>query len=195
VTRTFQSPRSYDPSYSLLGRLLRYWTGDRLRGEALYVVVLTGLALALLMSHYLGWALLKSTLAEHPSWQVLFWVGQLASVALLAAVGLVGLRPGVTVVCTPTGLEIEQGSRARTVPYEAVEAVDTVSATRYHRHYRRYAATDVFAGQLAEEVLLLRTDRGPIVVALADLEDQDALRAHVETVEADAPEPVPQPQS
>ncbi len=195
MTRTFQSSWSYDPSYSLLGRLLRYWTGDRLRGEALFIVALTGLALALLMSHYLGWALLKPVLVDNPSWQLLFWAGQLASVAALSAVGLLGVRPGVTVACTPTGLELEQGSRTRTVDHDAIEQVDTVSATQYHRHYRRYAATDVFVGNLDNEVILLRTPDGPVAIALADPEEQAELLAHLDTVAADVPEPVPQPQS
>jgi hypothetical protein len=147
------------------------------------------------MSHYLGWALLKPMLVENPSWQLLFWAGQLASVVVLSALGLVGLRPGVTVSCTSTGVELEQGNRTRTVPYEVVEAVDTVSATRYHRHYRHYAATTVFMGASSGEMVLLRTPRGPVVISLADPEAQAALHAHVETAEADAPEPVPHPQS
>ncbi len=195
MTRTFQSPWSYDPSYSLLGRLFRYWTGDRLRGEALYIVALTGLALVLLMSHYLGWALLKPVLIEKPSWQILFWAGQLASVVILGAIGLLGVRPGVTVACTPAGLELEQGSRSRTVAHDAIEEIDTVSATTYHRHYRRYAATDVFAAGMQEEVILLRTPGGPVAVALADADEQAALRAHLDTGEVQEPEPVPQPQS
>jgi MFS family permease len=195
VTRTFESSRSYDPSYSLLGRLLRSWTGDRLRGEALFIVVLTGLALALLMAHYLGWALLKPTLVENPSWQMLFWAGQLASVVALAGLGLVGVRPGVTVDCTPRGIDLGQGRRAHSISYEAVEEIALISAVRYHRHYRRYAATKVFVGPLGDEVLLLRTAGGPVVVSLADPEEQEALRAHVEAARADAPDPVPQPQS
>ena len=192
MTPTFHSPRTFDPSYSLLGRAFRAWTGDRLRGEALFVVALTGLALVLLMSHYLGWALLKPVLTENPDWQMLFWAGQLASVVVWAGLGLVGVRPGVTVDCTASGLELEQGGRARTVPYDALEAVDTVSATTYHRHYRRYAATAVFVGPIRDELLLLRTERGPVVVGLADDEAQAALRTHVETAEADASAPVPQ---
>jgi hypothetical protein len=192
VTPTFRSPRTFDPRYSLLGRAFRAWTGDRLRGEALFVVALTGLALALLMCHYLGWALLQPVLTENPDWQMLFWVGQLASAGVWAALGLVGVRPAVTVACTSSALELAQGPRRRTVPYDALEAVDTISATTYHRHYRRYAATAVFAGALREEVLLLRTERGPVVVGLADAEAQDALQAHVEPAEADASAPVPQ---
>lgn len=192
MTRTFESSWSYDPSYSLLGRLVRYGTGDRLRGEALFIVTLTGLGLALLMSHYLGWALLKPVLTENPSWQLLFWAGQLASVAALSAIGLLGVRPGVTVHCTATGIELEQGSRSATVPYDDIEQIETVAATQYHRHYRRYAATRVFVGELGDEVLLLRTSQGPVALSLADPEEQAALHAHLDTAEAEAPEPVPQ---
>jgi hypothetical protein len=192
VTPTFRSSRTFDPSYSLLGRAFRAWTGDRLRGEALFVVALTGLALVLLMSHYLGWALLKPVLTENPDWQMLFWVGQLASAGVWAGLGLVGFRPAVTVACPPSGLELEQGGRRRTVSHDALEAVDTISAPTYHRHYRRYAATAVFVGPIRDEMLLLRTERGPVVVGLADAEAQAALRSHVEPAEADASAPVPQ---
>jgi len=193
VTSSFQSPRSFDPSYSLLGRAFRSWTGDRLRGEALYIVALTGLALVLLMSHYLGWALLQSTLAENPSWQMLFWAGQLASAAVWAAVGLIGFRPGVTVSCGSSAVTLAQGNRTHAVPYDAIEQVDTIAATTYHRHYRRYAATAVFAGPVSDEVLLLHTADGPVVVALPDAEAQAALADHLERATVDeAATPVPQ---
>lgn len=194
MTPSFQSPRSFDPSYSLLGRAFRSWTGDRRRGEALYIVALTGLALVLLMSHYLGWALLQSTLADNSSWQMLFWAGQLASGAVWAVLGLVGFRPGVMVSCARSTVTLEQGGRSRTVPYDAIEDVDVISATTYHRHYRRYAATTVFVGALSDEVLLLRTADGPIVVALPDADDRATLRRHLDTARVEAPEAaVPQP--
>ena len=195
MTHTFQSPRSYHPSYSLLGRAFRTWTKDRLRAEAFFIVALTGLALLLLMGHYLGWALLKPTLTSNPSWQLLFWAGQLASVAAWIAIGLLGMRPGVTVACTPDALEVTQGSRSCTVHYDNIEDVDTISAKTYHRHYRRYAATQVFVSQLPDEVLLLQTPEGPLVLALPNSDDQNDLRTHIETARTTAPEPVAQPHS
>lgn len=193
MTPTFHAPCSFHPSYSLLGRAFRYWTGDRLRGEALFIVALTALALLLLMSHYLGWALLKPVLASSSSWQVLFWAGQLASVVALTAVGLVGFRPGVTVTCDPATLELEQGRTSATVRYDAIDQIETITAATYHRHYRRYAATHIFVSQLADEMLLLRTAQGPIVIALSDPNDRKALRAHLESVDVPASEPMPQP--
>ena len=192
MTPTFTSPWTFDPSYSLLGRAFRRWTGDRLRGEALFIVALTGLALALLMSHYLGWALLKPLLSENPHWQLIFWTGQLASVVIWAGIGLLGVRPSVTVSCTPTAVKLEQGARSETIPYKSIDLVETVSATTFHRHYRHYANTSVFVGSIPDEVLLLHTSRGPFVVGLPDADEREALHSHLETSEAEASAPVPQ---
>lgn len=188
MTPTFQSPSSFDPSYSLLGRAFRYGTGDRLRGEALYIVALTGLALVLLMSHYLGWALLQPVLANNPSWQVLFWAGQLASAVVWGVVGLVGIRPAVTVSCSTSTVKLHQGGRTYAVPYDGLDDVDVISATTYHRHYRRYAATKVFVSQVPDDLLLLHTPHGPVVVGLPDADDREALRHHLETATIEAPE-------
>lgn len=188
MTSSFQSPSSFDPSYSLLGRAFRYGTGDRLRGEALYIVALTGLAVVLLMTHYLGWALLQPVLANDPSGQMLFWAGQLASAVVWGMVGLVGIRPGVTVSCSASAVKLHQGGRTYVVPYDGLDHVDSISATTYHRHYRRYAATKVFVSQVPDELLLLRTPHGPVVVGLSDPDDRDALRHHLETTTIEAPE-------
>lgn len=180
VTRRFRSPRCYDPSHSLLGRAFRRWTRDRLRGEALFLVALTALALLLLMVHYLGWALLHSYFAEQPSRQALFWVGQLAMAGVWGGVGLLGFRPAVTATCTAKALRLEQGHRTRTIPYDAIEEASVIPAPRYHQHYRRYAVTSIFIGRLSDVVLLLRTERGPVVVGLPTAEAHDELKTHVE---------------
>lgn len=175
MTRTFKSPRAYHPSYSLLGRAFYAWTGDRLRGEALFIVALTGLALVFLMTHYLGWALLSPLFLASPMWKTVFWIGQVIALFLLGGIGLVGVRPAVTVTCLPQALQLTQGSRTETVSHETIEGIDTISAQQYYRHYRRYAATKIFISQLPNEVLLLRTTHGPIVLALADLDAQASL--------------------
>lgn len=188
MTPTFQSQSSFDPSYSLLGRAFRYGIGDRLRGEALYIVAVTGLALVLLMTHYLGWALLQPVFTDHPSWQLLFWAGQLASAVIWGVVGLVGLRPGVTVSCTSSTVKLHQGGRTYTVPYDGLDRVVPISATTYHRHYRRYAATKIFVSRVPDELLLLRTPDGPVVVGLPDADDRAALKRHLETAPMDTAE-------
>ncbi len=192
MTSSFYAPRSFDPSYSLLGRALRTWTGDRLQGEALHIIVCTGLGLALLMSHYLSWTLLRPLFTAHPSWQTMFWGGQALSVCVWAGIGLIGFRPGVTVSCIDSALTLKQGTRSQIVPYNDIEHVEPVSATTFHRHYRRYAATTIFVSRLPDEVLLLRTPDGPIVVALPNTDDREALRRHLTDAECEVPDPVPQ---
>lgn len=176
---TFRSPRTYHPSYSLLGRAVRAWATDRLRGEALFIVSFSGLCLGVLLAHYLGWALLEPLLAAHPSWQTVFWGGQLVSVLGLVAVGLVGSRPEVRVDCRRTAVVFQQGARHCHVPYADVQGVERIAARRYHRHHRRYAATRVFVSVLPEEVLLVRTEAGPIVVALPAPAAQTTLQEHL----------------
>lgn len=181
MTRTFKSPRSYHPSHSLLGRAVRARVDDRLRGEALFVVAFTSLTLVLLMSHYLGWALLKPVLTANPSLQALFWGGQVASVLALIGIGLVGARPAVRVRCRPEAVVLTQGNQSCTLPYASIDEIDCISARRYHRHYRRYAATQIFVSALPDEVILLRTGDGPVIVALSDPEAQTALVDHLES--------------
>lgn len=191
VTRTFESPPSYHPSHSLLGRSLRRWTGDRLRGEAVFVVVLTGLTLVLLMTHYLGWALLSPLFSTNPVWQTYFWIAQGASVLLLGGAGLIGFRPAVQVRCLPEVLHLTQGDRTRSVPHEAIYDVDIISARQYHRHYRRYTATDIFISHLPDRVLLVRTAQGPIVLALSDPDAQASLLDLLKARHRGEDEPIP----
>lgn len=193
MTRTFDAPSSYHPSNSLLGRAVRAWVGDRLRGEALFIIALTTLTVVVLMTHYLGWALLKPLLTSHPSWQLVFWGGQVGSILVLAGVGLLGIRPGVQITCTPQQVILQQGDRSCTLPVEALDEVTLMSAERYHRHYRHYAATRRFASALPEELILLRAGKGPIVVGLSDAEEQAALYEHLTELHARSPERVPQP--
>jgi len=181
LTRTFRSPRTYHPSYSLLGRAFRRWVGDRLRSEALFLVTVSGLLLGLLMVHYLGWALLQPMMtgANASEWQIGFWIGQVASVLLVTAIGLIGFRPGVTVQLTTDGITLQQGNESARLDRDRIDTVRLISARLYHQHYRHYARTRIFAGKTATEVLLLDTDDGPVIVALESMDDLITLHDHL----------------
>lgn len=193
MARTFESPSSYEPRYSLLGRAIRAWVGDRLQSEAFFIVALTALTLALLMSHYLGWALLKPYLSAHPAWQMVFWGVQVGSGLLLAGIGLVGVCPSVQVACSSDTVTFRQGDRSCTLSSASIDDAALISATRYHRHYRRYATTQVFVSHLPDEVIRLRTDDGPVIVALADATEQSELLDHLKEIGVPSPEPVAHP--
>ena len=193
VTRTFEAPRTYCPSASALGRMVRAWTDDRLRGEALYLVAMAGLTVVLLMAHYLGWALLTSTLSASQTWEPLFWQTQVGSVLVLAGAGLVGFRPAVRVTCQPNAVTLRQGDKTRALSPPDIQDVRLISAQRYHRHYRRYAATQVFASAVPEQVLCVQTNDGPVIVALPESEAQAALLDHVDALAAPTSETVARP--
>lgn len=178
LTRTFRSSRTFDCSYSLLGRLVRAWTGDRLRGEALFIVVLTGLGLLLLLAHYLGWALLQPVLTGEgaEAAQLQFWTAQVVSFLVLLAIGVLGLRPPVHARLDDDGLHLSQGNRHLHLTLDDVHDVCVIDARRFHRHYRRYAATRIFASRPGASVLLIDTDGAPVIVALSSEDDQTALR-------------------
>lgn len=188
MTHTFEAPRSYDPAYSLLGRFVRARVGDPLRAEALFIVALTLLAVALLMSHYLGWALLKPVLSGQSNWQLVFWGGQVTSVLVLAAVGLVGFRPAVRVECTTNGIGLKQGDRSRMLARTDVQEAANLSATEYHRHYRRFTRTQAFVTARPEVLLRLHTNRGPIVIELPNEAARIQLIEHVSTPRSETPD-------
>lgn len=177
----FHAPPRFHPGYSLLGRWLRRRTGDARYAEALHVLLLTGFALALLFLHFLGDALLDTQGAAQPSTWWIYGISMAGLVGLGLATGVVGFRSGLTVTCTVDALQIAQGPRTLTLPYAALASVRRVTARRFHRHERRYAATRAFLGVLQDEVLLLRTsDAGPVVIGLPE-DELDALQAHLET--------------
>lgn len=186
MTRTYEAPRTYRPSASLLGRSVRTWTGDRLRGEAIYLVAVTTLTVGLLLAHYLSWALLNPIFSTSPTWEIIFWIGQAVSILALIGVGLVGFRPTVRVTCRPTDVTINQGERSRTLRPSDMEGVSLISAQRYHRHYRRYAETAVYVSTVPDQVICIRTSDGPIVVGLPEPEAR-AVLDHLKTLSSSHP--------
>lgn len=182
MPRLFHTSRRFDPRYSALGRWLRHWTGDRRRADALHILIGTGLALATVATYFVTGTL-------HPGGLSLeYGTALLGGLVLLGGLSLVGIRPPLAVVCRDDAehLDLKQGPHTLTVPYDAIESVELIAALRFHRHERRYAATHVFIGRLGDEVLLLRTHRGPIVIGLDAADDQVALADHLETARAPA---------
>lgn len=186
ASRTFHAPRRFHPGYSWLGRWLRRRT-DRRQGEALHILVVTTLALVLLLAHYVSWTLLYEPFATSPSLAWIYWSTQCGLLGLIGAVCLAGTRPPLTVTCAPTSLVLVQGARTRSIPYDTITSVQSITAQRFHRHERRYAATDVFIGALHEEVLLLRrTAGGPVVIGLSP-PVHDALHDRLKRIRARRP--------
>ena len=168
VPHTFHAARCFAPSYSLLGRWLRHRTGDARRAEAHLIVVLTLLGIGVLLFPALAGSLgsgLGGGAYTLTGGAVLGLV-LLGSAVLLG--GVVGFKPALRVTCTPTVLQLRQGARTLTCSYADITHLAWISAVALHRHYGRYAGTQLFTGRVKTErrLLLLHTTEGPVVVGL-----------------------------
>lgn len=189
---TFRTARRFRPSYSLLGRAVRRVVPDRLRAEALFLVLLTALALAWLLAQYLVWAWLQPALttAAGSGPALTFWAVQAGVLAALVLAGGVGFAPAVVVRVEGGRLRVRQGRRAETVSLRTITAAERIAPLRYHRHERRYRATRAFGADGVQcDLLLLRTTTGgPLVLGLAP-DDQEALLQHIEAAQETAAAP------
>ena len=124
------------------------------------------------MAHYLGWALLQPTMqaGDTASWELTFWFAQVGSVVILFLIGGIGFRPPVsaTVDSEQQLLSLQQGSDELTLSLTDVDEISIISARLFHLHYRHYAATRQFIGDVNDEVVILRTVHGPVAIAIAD---------------------------
>lgn len=180
ASRTFHAPRRFHPGYSWLGRWLRRRT-DRRQGEALHILIVTTLALVLLLAHYVSWTLLYEQFARSPSLEWVYWSSQLGLLGVIGAICFAGMRPALTVTCSPQSLVLEQGTHTCSIPYDAITSVQSITAQRFHRHERRYAATDVFIGALQDDVMLLCLMDGGLIAIGLPSEDLNALQDRLET--------------
>jgi hypothetical protein len=165
VPLTCTAPRSFAPTRSALGQLVRRCIPDARQAEAAYWVVLVVLtATALLLGH---WAWLALAGAAGPA-EVL--VATMAGLAL-AAFAFAGWQPEIAVTVTEDRLRVRRGSDTCDVPLDRVATTRRVPATEAHAHWLRYAATRAFVNRMPEELLLLRTADGmPVLVGLPEPE-------------------------
>lgn len=181
MNHTYYMPRRFRPTYSVLGRWLRRRSGDERHAEALFILAVVGLALVLLLAQYLAWVLLKDALTAEPLGPVAlgFWGGHLAAFLLFFFGAVLGFKPAITVTRTAEALHIQQGGKRHAYAYATMQQVTPISALRFHRHWRRYAQTQVFVNKIEDPLLLLHTTHGPVVLGLAE-EDLHALKTALE---------------
>ena len=155
--------------------------GDARRAEALFLVALSMIALGLLLAQFLAWMWFQPAILADPTGPtaIAFWFSQVGALLLCLFTCVVGFTPAVVIVVRPTMLHLRRGTRERTLRYDEITSVESISALRYYRHYGRYAATDAFVNRLTPEVLLLHTLDGPVALGLPP-EHHDAVRHHLE---------------
>jgi len=178
---TIRIPPRFHPAYSLLGRWMQHRLGDVRRAEALFLVTLSMLVLGLVLAQFLAWMWFQAAIVADPTGPtaIAFWLGQVGGLMLCLFTCVVGFTPAVVITMTPTALHLRRGRHERTLRYDEITSVASLSARRYYQHFGRYAATDAFVNRLTPEVLLLHTARGPVALGLPP-ENHDAVLHHLE---------------
>ncbi|MFQ5571422.1 MAG: hypothetical protein ACE5G0_17225, partial [Rhodothermales bacterium] len=146
MRRTFSVPSRFHPAYSLLGRWMQRLLGDTRRAEALFIVALSMILLGLILAQYVAWMFLKPAIVAEPIGTVAmtFWGCQIGGVMVCVLTCVLGFRPALTVTTTEGGLHLHQGTHTLTLAYNDITSVEPISPLLFHRHYGRYAATQVF---------------------------------------------------
>lgn len=171
---------------SPLGRGVRRWAHDARQAESLYFVALAlVLCLATLAGQW-GWLLYGTMPDGSPS--LAFFAAQVGGGLVLIVTCLLGWKSRVVITARDEALDVRQGHEALSLHHGRIEAAERITAAAYHRHWRRYAATRTFVNRLPDELLLLRTASGPVVLGLA-APDLDRLENHLaEHLETARPE-------
>jgi hypothetical protein len=177
VPLRFDTPPSFYPPASLLGRLVGRWARDHRQAESFYFVAAAlVLCVGSLLSQW-GWVAFGTSGPDGlpEPW---YFAVQIVGGLLLGAGCLLGWKPAVAVAAHEDGLDIRRGTEAVSLHYDRIRAAERISADAYHRHWRRYAATRAFVNRSPAELLLLRTASGPLVLGLAP-DDLDRLEVHL----------------
>lgn len=165
----------FHPAYSLLGRWIRLRVRDRRRAESLFIVVSGVIALALVLSQFLGWAMLQPEARG-----LTFALFQVLLAGLYALVCLVGRQPEIRVTLNRKGIEITRRTASTILPWRLsrseetaqidlreIVRVTTISAELYYRHYARYASTRAFVNRIPPKLLMIELHDGPVIFGLA----------------------------
>ncbi len=161
-------PPRFHPAHSLLGGGIRRFVRDPRQAEALFLLSLSAIALALILTNFLAWTWLRPAVLGDPrsSITLVFWTGQITGVLLFVLTCVVGFAPAAVIKPGDTHLILRQGRRTAALPYASITQVVSVSALCYYRQYRPYAATQSFLNRVTPDVMIVWADGVPYAIGL-----------------------------
>ncbi len=179
IRARFCGPARFDPSYSILGRMLRRMVIDRKRAGAYFVVASAVLVLAMVVAQFFAWSYLEPTLSADPGGNAAtaFWVAQIAAVLLLIFGMGLGRAPQVVVTLHQHHLAVRQGSRKASVALTEIAAVRRVTALQFHREYWPFADARAFICGTPPLVVVVETPRGVLGIGLPASEHKELCSA------------------
>jgi hypothetical protein len=138
--------------------------------------------MALMFLNQVAWAFVHESILAEPEGPVAirFWLGQMLFAIFFCFGCVVGFKPALTLTCTQTAIRIQDGDSDTIIPYRDIQAVEDIGGRMFHRHFRRYINSRVFVNRIEDELLLLHTADGPVVLGLA-VGDLKACKTYLET--------------
>ena len=184
IRARFCGPARFDPSYSILGRMLRRMVIDRKRAGAYFVVASAVLVLAVVVAQFFAWSFLEPALSADPGGNAatVFWTGQIAAVLLLLFGVVLGRAPQLVVTLHQLHLAVRQGGREATVALSEIDTVRTVTSLQFHREYWPFADVRAFICGTPPLVVVVETPRGVLGIGLPASEHKELCSALRESV-------------
>lgn len=176
VSHRISLSQNLNANYSILGRLIRRAVRDTHYAEGILILTIALLSISMIVFFYIGWAFVEPIITADESGQAAayYFFGQLGSFVMLFMVALLGFKPGLKIAIEDHCLHIKQGQKRLIVLYSEVHQAEHISSTEYHQHYRKYLNTRAFYNRLSDNLLLLNTESGPVILGLSE-EDQATL--------------------
>ena len=166
--QTFKIAGSFDPTHSLLGRVIGSHIADRRQASTVFILVAATIAAVVAVGFYALWAWLHPAVVADPSGTVALsvWAAQVLIPIGFVSTSFIGFSP-TTVAEIGLTTRIRKGDVEFAAPFRDLR-VREISVALYYRHYRRYARTRSFVGRLTEDKLLLIETRSgdPVVLEL-----------------------------
>lgn len=185
LTEHYHIPGAWDPTASLLGRVLKQMEPDVLRAEATFYVAAVATVAGYLVLVFLGWAWINWDGPPAEAEVSRYWMLQSLGLASVVALAWIGRRRGVEVFLTDEDIRIERGAAAPLlIPYGEIEHGERIPSLRFHQHYRLYAETRSFRGRVPEKMVLLKTPAFPVVLGIRPAEQALFLERVLRQVEA-----------
>ena len=169
--------KNLNANYSILGRLIRRSVKDTHFAEGILILTIALLSISLVVSFYIGWAFAQPFIEADATGQtaIYYFLAQVVSFSLLFLGVFLGFKPKLEVTMDHQCVQIKQGSRRLLLLTTEIDRTEIISSTEYYQHYSKYANTRAFYNRLPEELLLLETENGPVILGVS-IEDQATLQ-------------------
>ena len=181
-SRTFNIGRTFNPQYSVLGKLIRKRVAGEWKAGSYYILTFIGLILLAVVGQQLAWAFVEETITSNPlgPTAVVFWFSQVAAFGLLIVGALVGFSDEISIEVHRDNLLIRRNNEiALELGLNNSVVVELIEPVQFHRQIRRAEGVHVFANKVTDPVLLLTTDDVRLALGLIP-EDRERLLASIE---------------